>query len=161
MILSLKKKIINVYSLKIIEEIDSDHTKFIIKCGSGTYVRSLAHDLSIYLGTYGHAEHIKRIRDNFFTLGSAVCSKDIFKLNKEQLFRKLKPVSYVLKNFNEYEIEKKYADKLKSGKVIYLDYLKNETSKKNGYILIFSNKKLVSIANLQKGYIIPRRNFNN
>ena len=40
-------------------------------------------------------------------------------------------------------------------------FLKDKKFKEGDYILIKCDGKLVSIANLQKGYIIPRRNFNN
>ena len=37
----------------------------------------------------------------------------------------------------------------------------NNNAEKDSILLIKCNSKLVSIANLKKGYIIPRRNFNN
>ena len=49
---------------------------------------------------------------------------------------------------------------LKDGKIIFLSELSNDKERDNMF-LIKSNSELVSIANLKKGYIIPRRNFNN
>ena len=49
---------------------------------------------------------------------------------------------------------------LKDGKIIHLSKY-NNNAERNSIFLIKCNSKLVSIANLKKGYIIPRRNFNN
>ena len=65
-----------------------------------------------------------------------------------------------MKNFEEIKLEKKYSDMLKDGKILFLSkYTNNE--ERDSVFLIKCKTKLVSIANLKKGYIIPRRNFNN
>jgi tRNA pseudouridine55 synthase len=40
-----------------------------MECGAGTYVRSLARDLGLALGTHGHATSIRRTRSGEFELG--------------------------------------------------------------------------------------------
>ena len=49
---------------------------------------------------------------------------------------------------------------LKDGKLVSLSDFENNEERDNIF-LIKCNSELVSIANLKKGYIIPRRNFNN
>ena len=73
----------------------------------------------------------------------------------------LLPVDFVLKNYPNITIEKKYSDMLKVGKMIYIDNYKNTKASESDFFLIKCDKELVSIANLEKGYIIPRRNFIN
>ena len=79
---------------------------------------------------------------------------------KSNFNKKLLPVDYVLKNFEKIKLEKKYSDMLKDGKVVFLSKYINEEERDNVF-LIKCKTELVSIANLKKGYIIPRRNFNN
>ena len=74
--------------------------------------------------------------------------------------KKLLPIDYVLKNYEEIKLEKKYSDMLKDGKIVFLSEFDNDKQRDNMF-LIKCNSELVSIANLKKGYIIPRRNFNN
>ena len=50
---------------------------------------------------------------------------------------------------------------IKHGKVIFINKYKEVTDSKNSLFLIICDNRLVSIANLEKGYIIPRRNFIN
>ena len=70
------------------------------------------------------------------------------------------PIEAVLDNTQEIILEKKYSDKLKSGIVINSKLIDNEINRENKLILVRNNSKLVCIANLEKEYIIPRRNFN-
>ncbi len=45
---------------------------FAVTCSKGTYVRSLARDLALALGTVGHVAALRRTRAGPFTLGQAV-----------------------------------------------------------------------------------------
>ena len=81
------------------------------------------------------------------------------KCNKLNFCNKLLPIDYVLKNIEEIKLEKKYSDMLKDGKLVFMS--KDNNKVRDGVFLIKYNSELVSIANLKKGYIIPRRNFNN
>ena len=48
--------------------------------------------------------------------------------NTSNFYNKLLPVDYVLKNFKEIKLEKKYSDKLKDGKIVYLSNYNKEES---------------------------------
>ena len=62
---------VNIYSL-IIEEHSPDKTTFIVECGKGTYVRSLARDMGEKLGCYGHVRFLQRRSVGIFSLQDAV-----------------------------------------------------------------------------------------
>ena len=70
------------------------------------------------------------------------------------------PIETVLSNMQEIILEKKYSDKLKNGIIINSKLIDNEINRENKLILVKNDSKLVCIANLEKEYIIPRRNFN-
>ena len=70
------------------------------------------------------------------------------------------PIECVLSNMQEIILEKKYSDKLKNGIIINSKLINNKINRENKLILVKNNSKLVCIANLEKEYIIPRRNFN-
>ena len=61
-----KPRIVTIYSLDFIEYKD-DVITFRVLCGSGTYIRSLASDISKKLNTYGYLDELKRIRVGNFT----------------------------------------------------------------------------------------------
>ena len=156
----INSKRIKITKFKLLRFINKNKAQFLVSCGPGTYVRSLARDLSKKLGTLGYASNIVRLKNSYFCISKSISFDKIIKTNTPNFYNKLLPVDYVLKNFEEIKLEKKYSDMLKDGKVVFLSKYDNN-EERNSVFLIKCNSELVSIANLKKGYIIPRRNFNN
>ena len=70
------------------------------------------------------------------------------------------PIECVLDEINIINLENKYSEMLKNGMIINSKLINREIRNENKLILVKNGDKLVSIANLEKEYIIPRRNFN-
>ena len=70
------------------------------------------------------------------------------------------PIECVLDEINIINLENKYSEMLKNGMIINSNLINREIRNDNKLILVKNGDKLVSIANLEKEYIIPRRNFN-
>lgn len=72
----LEPRIINVHSLEILEwelpEVVVD-----VHCSSGTYVRSLAHDIGEELGVGGHLAGLRRTKSGHFTLRDSVSLRQL------------------------------------------------------------------------------------
>ena len=134
--------------------------KFDIICSRGTYIRSLARDLARKLGTVGFAYEIVRTEDNIFKIENSVPLLKVLNSSYEELQKLYFPVEAVLSDTKEIILEKKYSDKLKNGIIIESRLISNKIKSDSKLILVKNNSKLVCIANLEKEYIIPRRNFN-
>ena len=67
----LEPRTINVYSLEVLEWAPPEAV-IDVYCSSGTYVRSLAHDLGRELGTGAHLVGLRRTKSGRFTLRDAV-----------------------------------------------------------------------------------------
>ena len=156
----INSKRIKIFKFELLRFINKNKAQFLVSCGPGTYVRSLARDLSKKLGTLGYASNIVRLKNSYFCISRSISFDKIIKSNIQNFYNKLLPVDYVLKNFEEIKLEKKYSDMLKDGKIVFLSEF-NNNEERDSIFLIKCNSELVSIANLKKGYIIPRRNFNN
>ena len=156
----INSKRISIIKFELLRIINKNKAQFMVSCGPGTYVRSLARDLSRKLGTLGYASNIVRLKNSYFCISRSISFDKIIKSNTSNFYNKLLPVDYVLKNFEEIKLEKKYLDMLKDGKIVFLSK-HNNNEERDSIFLIKYNSELVSIANLKKGYIIPRRNFNN
>ena len=156
----INSKRIKIIKFELLRFINKNKAQFYVSCGPGTYVRSLARDLSKKLGTLGYASNIVRLKNSYFCISNSVSFDKIIKSNTPNFYHKLLPVDYVLKNCEEIKLEKKYADMIKDGKIVFLSEF-NNNEERDSIFLIKCNSELVSIANLKKGYIIPRRNFNN
>ena len=158
--IELKKKKIHIYKILVKNQTDKDFCKFDIICSRGTYIRSLARDLAKKLGTVGFAYEIVRTEDNIFKIENSVPLLKVLNLSYEQLQKIYFPVESVLNDAKEVILEKKYSDKLKNGIIIKSNLISNKIKSDSKLILVKNNSKLVCIANLEKEYIIPRRNFN-
>ena len=56
----------------LLERPDADHAVFEVECGKGTYIRSLARDLALALGTVGHRLGLRRTAVGPFTEAQAI-----------------------------------------------------------------------------------------
>ena len=69
--LEMKKRPVTVYSLNLCSW-DPPHAELEIHCSSGTYIRSLARDLALSLGSRSHLSYLQRTRVGKFTLDKAI-----------------------------------------------------------------------------------------
>lgn len=51
---------VTVHSLQIVEVPDADHITLSMRCGKGTYVRAIARDLAVALGSEAHVSELRR-----------------------------------------------------------------------------------------------------
>jgi len=72
----LKSVDIEVYDFRV-NEVSGSIAKFSIECASGTYIRSLAHDMGAALGYGAHLAEIVRTAVGEFTLDQAVKLEDL------------------------------------------------------------------------------------
>ena len=156
----IESKNIEIFKFALIKIYSANKAQFFVSCGPGTYVRALARDLAKKLNTLGYASDIVRLKNSYFNISNSINYEKLIRINTSDLHNKLLPIDYVLKDIEEIKLEKKYSDMLKDGKVVFMSKY-NNNKEKEALFLIKNNSELVSIANLKKGYIIPRRNFNN
>jgi tRNA pseudouridine55 synthase len=61
---------VEILSLQL-KVLDEASLQFVVTCSTGTYVRSLARDIGLALGTVAHLAALRRMRSGGFSLGSA------------------------------------------------------------------------------------------
>ncbi len=69
---ALVPRSVTIYELGMKSLPDADHATFHVTCGKGMYVRSLARDLAVVLGTYGYVSQLRRTKVGPFTLNHAI-----------------------------------------------------------------------------------------
>lgn len=71
--LILQARKVKIYHLKLIDfDFNSKIAKFIVKCGKGTYIRSLGSDLAERLGSLGHLSALTRLQVGFFSIKETI-----------------------------------------------------------------------------------------
>ncbi|MBQ7352065.1 MAG: tRNA pseudouridine(55) synthase TruB [Clostridia bacterium] len=90
----LKPKDVQIYDIKLLEQVSVTQFKFEITCSSGTYIRSIARDMATSLGVVGCMIFLERVetgefsKDSSTELESILCSDSLsnFLISPTQAF---------------------------------------------------------------------------
>lgn len=74
---TLPPKSVEVFSYRLLSQTDTDEYEFEIECGGGTYIRALARDLGVSLGTSATMSALKRTACGVFTEANGVSVEEL------------------------------------------------------------------------------------
>ena len=163
----MKKRGNFIHSLEIIKQESSDEVKFKVSANKGFYVRALARDLAISLGSVGCVSYLRRIANGPFDIDNSITLDKLKKIlqnlpqsldvrNFDSDF--LLPVSFGLNDILAIDANEEQNKKLRSGQ-----WLKKPDAwilKENTFYQLQSNSKLSAIVKLDNGFIKTVRVFN-
>lgn len=152
-----------VGSLVLIDMPDPDHAVFHTECGKGTYVRSLARDLGLALGTLAHVENLRRTRVGAFSEKDAMPLAKLEELGhipagRDALLGILRPVETALDDIPALAISGQDAARLKRGQPVLIRG--RDAPILNGPCYATSRGLLVAVGEVSQGELRPTRVFN-
>ena len=151
-----------IKNFKLVKSFDKNKARFIVECGKGVYIRSLARDLANCLNTYGHISYLKRLSVGAFLYKDAILLADLANLvDKATISEVIKPISFVLDDIPAIDINSDEAILISRGQKIYKADIELEEGKYFKEAFITSNETPIALAKLEGKYIIPFRVFNN
>ena len=141
---------------------NNDTSDFMIECGKGYYVRSLARDIAIKLGTFGHVIELKRTKVGNFVDKTSILLDDLLKIGQSEFeFNFIHSSISMLDDILAYEIkEKKDLLDLSLGKSIFInDKLINRPLNSDKKELVFLSNKgsVVSFGKLSEDLFQPNK----
>ena len=96
-----------------------DSATLLVACGKGTYIRSLARDMALALGTVGHVGHLRRLSVGPFSEADAISLAFLEELeHKDAAFEHLKPVTSALDDIPALPVSAGEAAKLRHGQTL-------------------------------------------
>lgn len=99
---------------------DPPFLHFSVKCSSGTYIRSLAHNLGQDLGCGAHLSHLIRTRNGDFDLNLAYSVKDVRRhVEKGEAEHILLPMEILLPQFPKVILKERGTILAKNGNIIF------------------------------------------
>ena len=103
---------------------NKDTSEFMIECGKGYYVRSLARDIALKLGTFGHIVELKRTKVGNFVDKTSILLDDLLKIGQSEFeFNYIHSSISMLDDILAYEIkEKTDLFDLSLGKAIFINH---------------------------------------
>lgn len=72
----LPPKKVDIYSIKLLEKVTSSAFKFEIRCGGGTYIRSIVRDMAAALNCVGVMTNLTRVKSGKFDITNSVTVDD-------------------------------------------------------------------------------------
>lgn len=111
----MPERTIEIYALELLEE-RADSAKFRVECSKGTYVRTLGHDLAVFLDSVGHLTELRRTKCGNFTLKDKILLDSLEKMEYVEERRKsLLPMKTSLRDIAEIAVSAEDAIKLSHG----------------------------------------------
>lgn len=165
---ALAPRTVTIYAITLLEIPDPDHAVFEVRCGKGTYVRALARDLALHLGTVGHIRRLRRTAVGPFTLERAV-SLEAFDTVEEDnaaslLSQYLLSVETALDDIPALALTEQEARKLKNGQGIPILPVAQRAALRDisqgDVVQVTAGGTLVALARIAGGEIRPVRVMN-
>jgi tRNA pseudouridine55 synthase len=160
----LKSRNVNVYRLELMDVPDPDHAVFTAECGKGTYVRSLARDMGRALGTFGHVCALRRTAVWPFTEADMISLEQLEALwhraaaGEGSLADVLLPVETALDDIPALAVNRAEAARLHQGQAVLMRG--RDAPIIRGTVYVTASGRLVALAEIDRGEIVPKRVFN-
>lgn len=97
---NLRPRTVQIKKIELAEQLSQAEFRFIITCGGGTYIRSIARDMAAALHTYGLMSYIKRLKSGIFKIKDAATLRQLEKNPLEYLIS----IDKVLSDYPCFEI---------------------------------------------------------
>ncbi|MCC6467121.1 MAG: tRNA pseudouridine(55) synthase TruB [Alphaproteobacteria bacterium] len=158
----LTPRVVNVYRFELLGQPDADHADFAVDCGSGTYMRALARDLALALGTVAHIDGLRRLKVGPFTENAAITLDYLRGLGHSP--PPIAPVQTVLDDIPALAVTGAEANRLRSGQAIALlrraDIDRLEGLEDGAELCVMAEGRAVALARRDGATVRPVRVLN-
>ncbi|MCC9621292.1 tRNA pseudouridine(55) synthase TruB [Thalassospira sp. MA62] len=161
----LKPRPILIKDLRLVDMPDRDHAVFDVISGKGAYMRSLARDIALRLGTVGHIATLRRTSAGPFSEGNAIPLQELLEMDPEDVLKKMLPVETALDDIPALALTEVEAQRLSSGQPVGLLAVAKRNALENPVVqdeivCAMLHDRAVALAEINGGEIRPVRVFN-
>ena len=160
----LPTRTVVVHEAAVSDVPDADHIEIEIRCGKGTYVRSLVRDIAAAVGAEGHVAMLRRLRVGPFSAKESITLDNLADLvHRAALLEALLPVETALDDIPVLAVTDEDAFRLRQGRPLVLlprqvELLKPRVSASRA-VSAMTGGKLVALCELRAGQLSPTRVF--
>ncbi len=161
--IDLASRVINIESLQIENHDPGGETTFIVQCGKGTYVRSIARDLGRVLGCLGHVTLLRRLQVGPFSENHAISLEKLEELShkpdsENSLSGILRPIETVLDGIPALAVMDPEAARLRQGQRVLLTDASQQPDAEA--VLVTHLSTPLGLFKIETGVLKPIRLFN-
>jgi len=164
-VVELQPRTVLVHEIRLAERPDPDHAVIAVRCGKGTYMRALARDIAVALGTVGHVAALRRTGVGPFTEAGAISLDPLKALgHSPAAFKHVLPIETALDDIPALALSAAEATRLRSGQPVGLlhrldrDRIRGFTP--GDMVCAMSEGRLVALTRFEAGELVPVRVMN-
>ncbi|WP_262692183.1 tRNA pseudouridine(55) synthase TruB [Kordiimonas aestuarii] len=152
----LRARPVKIHTLRLDSfDTEAGEATLFVTCGKGTYVRSLARDIALALGTFGHVSMLRRLRVGPFGLERAISLEKLDELSHSApAVDYLCPIATALDDIPAVAVSDPEADRIRCGQTLHLP------AAKQGTIVLMCGDVPLAVAENTDGIIKSLRVFN-
>jgi tRNA pseudouridine55 synthase len=156
---------VQIDALTLIDMPDTDTAIFEVTCGTGTYVRSIARDLAVKLGTVAHCTRIIRVFVGGFTESTAILLENLVESDYTTATASLWPLAKALDDILAVAITDTEAQRLRRGMDVPLiskiDSARLPNVSPDERLIALHDGNVIAICRLENATLYPVRVLNN
>jgi tRNA pseudouridine55 synthase len=156
---------VRIDDFQLIERLSPDEAVFQVKSGKGAYMRALARDLALYLGSLGHVSALRRLSVGAFTEAGAISLDALRALGHiPAAFEHILPIETALDDIPALALSATEAMRLRSGQPVGLLHRQDRDRIRGfdpgGMVCAMSEGRLVALTRFEAGELVPVRVMN-
>lgn len=154
---------VTIEKIVVLPSADPDHAEFQVTCGKGTYIRSLARDMALALGTVGHVARLRRVAVGPFGENDMISLEKLVELSHKAagdnaMEGVLRPIETVLDGIPALAVKDAEAQRLRQGQQVLLRGASAPIAQ--DAVLVMWGQRPLGICSIEKGALKPKRLFN-
>lgn len=144
-----------IHDLRLSNIIDEDHAAFDVRCGKGTYIRALARDMAVQLGTVAHLSKLRRTKVGPFLENNAISLDKLEELWQCPAdFEDLLPLTTALDDIPAVAISETQAVRVRHGNTVAVP------NQPDNIVCAMVGNLPVALSRIEDGILFPVRVFN-
>ena len=161
----LASRVIDVHAFALLEIIDDNQARFTVTSGKGAYMRALARDLAVALGTCGHLSDLRRMSVGPFDESASISLEKLEELGHSAAASPiLLPVETALDGIPALALSEREADMLRNGQAVPIlrpqDKERIASAGDDGIVLVLEATTPVALVRVDGIQIRPVRVLN-
>jgi tRNA pseudouridine55 synthase len=145
-------KVVEITSLELIDYSWPDAVMD-IACSSGTYIRSLAHQMGIVIGCGGYLKALRRLEVGPFRLSEAATLEEVVKSPSPEIY--IRPLKEALPNYPSLRIKEQYRGEVIGGRPLVKKYFIESDYRGGGgelSLLLDEDERVLALAQLNMNW---------
>lgn len=161
----MKSRTVHIHELALLAE-RGQEAEFRVTCGKGTYVRALARDVALKLGTYSHITALRREAVGHFTLDGAISLEILENMDHSAALKEiLQPLQAPLDDIPALPLKENEVVKLRNGQSLSFiskgDFARlPQNAAANDPVLATLDGTAVALVEIEGASVNPFRVFN-